>query len=189
MQFYIRQLVYSDSPSLPAVLKNVIPLIGPLHISLNARECVLLIFHPIFADLYAALFRQKAKLAKKPKCLLLEVIYGGWTFVRDMILSVFGKCKGVEFLTIVNLLDNYVPMVLSIYSIVFKCNNYQLYCQSLLHCWVMFMVFGRRHYDKALLVPFPHTFTGKNTPQPCLKPFANTLSHLMSIQSRIFTRC
>ena len=64
MQFYIRQLVYSDSPSLPAVLKNVIPLIGPLHISLNARECVLLIFHPIFADLYAALFGQKAKLTK-----------------------------------------------------------------------------------------------------------------------------
>ena len=78
MQFYIRQLVYSDS----AVLKNVIPLIGPLQISLNARECVLLIFHPIFADLYAALFGQKAKLAKKPKpwrvSLLLEVIYGGW---------------------------------------------------------------------------------------------------------------
>ena len=156
MQFYIRQLVYSDSPSLPAVLKNVISLIGPLHISLNARECVLLIFHPIFADLYAALFGQKAKLAKKPKpwrvSLLLEVIYGRWTLVRDMVLSVFCKCKGVEFLTLVNLLDNYVPLVLSIYSIVFKCNNYQLYCQSLLHCWVMFMVFGRRHYDKALLV-------------------------------------
>ena len=156
MQFYIRQLVYSDSPSLPAVLKNVISLIGPLHISLNARECVLLMFHPIFADLYAALFGQKAKLAKKPKhsrvSLLLEVIYGGWTLVRDMILSVFGKCNGVEFLTLVNLLDNYVPFVLSIYLIVFKCNNYQLYCQSLLHCWVMFMVFGIRHYDKALLV-------------------------------------
>ena len=64
MQFFIRQLVYSDSTSLPAVLKNEIPLIGPLHISLNARECVLLMFHPIFADLYAALFGQKAKLAK-----------------------------------------------------------------------------------------------------------------------------
>ena len=90
------------SPSLPAVLKNIIPLIGPLHISLNARECVLLMFHPIFADLYASLF------GKKPWriSLLLEVIYGGWTLVRDMILSVFGKCKDVEFLTLVNLVDN-----------------------------------------------------------------------------------
>ena len=45
MQFFIRQLqVYSNAPTVPVALKNVIPLIGPLHISLNATECVLLIF-------------------------------------------------------------------------------------------------------------------------------------------------
>ena len=75
-------------------------------------------------------------LGKEPKAwrisLLLEVIYGGWTLVRDTILSVFGKCKDIEYL-----LDNYVPLVLSIYSIVFKCNSYDLYCQSLLHCWII----------------------------------------------------
>jgi hypothetical protein len=156
MQFYIRRLVYSDAPSLPAALQNVVPLIGPLHISLNARECVLLIFHEIFADLYSFLFGKKAKLAKKPKAwrisLLLEVIYGGWTLIRDTILSVFDKCKDIEYLTLVNLLDSYVPLVLSIYSIVFKCNSYDLYCQSLLQCWIMFVVFRRRHYNKALLV-------------------------------------
>ena len=37
MQFFIRRLVYSDAPSLPAALQNIVPLIGPLHISLNAR--------------------------------------------------------------------------------------------------------------------------------------------------------
>ncbi len=156
MQYFVRQLVYSNVPTVPAVLKNVIPLIGPLHISLNARECVLLQFHEVFADLYAFLFGKKAKLAKKPKpwrvSLLLEVIYGGWTLVRDMILSVFYKCKDIEFLTLVNLLDNYIPLVLSIYSIVFKCNKYELFYQSLIHCWVMFVVFRRRHYNKALLV-------------------------------------
>ena len=156
MQFFIRQLVYSNAPTVPATLKNVIPLIGPLHTSLNARECVLLLFHEVFADLYAFLFRKKAKLAKKPKpwrvSLLLEVIYGGWTQVRDMILSVFYKCKDIEFLTLVNLLDNYIPLVLSIYSIVFKCNKYELFCQSMLHCWVMFVVFRHRHYNNALLV-------------------------------------
>ena len=156
MQFFIRQLVYSNVPTVPAALKNVIPLIGPLHISLNARECVLLQFHEVFADLYAFLFGNKAKLAKKPKpwrvSLLLEVLYGGWTLVRDMIFSVFYKCKDIEFLTLVNLLDNYIPLVLSIYSIVFKCNKYELFYQSLIHCWVMFVVFRRRHYNKALLV-------------------------------------
>ena len=156
MQFYIRQLVYSKAASLPSALQNVVPFIGPLHISLNTRESVLLIFHEIFADLYTFLFGKTAKLAKKPKAwrisLLLEVIYGGWTLIRDAILSVFGKSKDVQYLTLVNLLDNYVPLVLSFYSIVFKCNNYDQYCHSLLHCWIMCTVFRRRHYNKALLI-------------------------------------
>ena len=79
MQFFIRQLVYSNIPTVPAALKNVILLIDQLHISLNARECVLLQFHEVFADLYAFLFGNKA----------MEVLYGGWTLVRDMIFSVF----------------------------------------------------------------------------------------------------
>ena len=76
------QLIYSNNPSVPSALKNVVPITGPLHISLNARECVLLNFYQVFADLYSFLFGKKAKLAKKPKpwriSLLLEVIYGGW---------------------------------------------------------------------------------------------------------------
>lgn len=42
----------------------------------------------------------------------------------DAILSVFDECKDIDYLTLVNLLNNYVPLVLSIYSIVFKCNNF-----------------------------------------------------------------
>ena len=157
MQFFMRQLVYNTtSVSLPTVCNNVIPLIGPLHISLNSRECVLLQFHCIFAELYSFLFGKKAKLAKKPKAwrvsLLLEVMYGGWTLIRDTIMSVFPNCKDIEYLTLVNLIDNYVPLVLSIYSVIFKGSNYDLYCKSLLRCWVMMMVFRRRHYDKALLI-------------------------------------
>ena len=97
-----------------------------------------------------------AKLEKKRKALrvslLLGVIYGGWALVRDTIMSVFPNCKDIEFLTLLNLVHNYVPLVLSIYSVVFKCNNYELYCKSLFGCWVMMMVFHRRHYDKALLI-------------------------------------
>lgn len=154
-QFFMRQIVYSDQSSLPS-RKSVAPLIGPLHVSLNSRECVVMNFHQIFADMYCFLFGKKAKLAMKPKpwriSLLLEVIYGGWTLIRDMILAVFCQCKDIEFLTLVNLLDNYIPLVLSIYSIVFKGNNLEQYCHSLLRCWVMFMIFQRRHYDKALLI-------------------------------------
>ena len=120
MQFFIRQLVYSNAASIPKELKNVVPLIGPL---------------------------QPWRIS-----LLLEVMYGGWTLVWDMIMSVFCKCKDVQFLTLVNLLDNYIPLMLSIYSIIFKCNKYDLFFKSLLNIWVMFVVFGRRHYNKALLI-------------------------------------
>ena len=68
MQFFMRQLVYNTNlVCLPDACKNVVPLIGPLHISLNSRECVLLNFYGIFSDLYSFLFGAKAKLAKKPK--------------------------------------------------------------------------------------------------------------------------
>ena len=66
MQFFLHQLIYSNNPSVPSALKNVVPFSGPLHISLNARECVLLNFYQVFADLYSFLFGKKAKLAKKP---------------------------------------------------------------------------------------------------------------------------
>ena len=136
MQFFIRQLVHNLSKvSLPASCENVVPLIGPLHILINSRECVVLKFHQNFADLYSLLFGKKAKFPNKPKpwrvSLLLEVLYGGWTLVRDSILSVFCHCKDIEFLTFVNLVDNYMPLVLSIYSIAFKCNDYDLYLQVL----------------------------------------------------------
>ena len=90
-----------------AFLKNVVPFIGPLHISLNARECVLLNFYQVFADLYSFLFGKKAKLAKKPKLwrisLLSEVIYGGWTLIAMWHGFVsFHKCKVIEFLTVLN---------------------------------------------------------------------------------------
>lgn len=179
-QFFMRQLVYNSAKvSLPAIVQNVVPMIGPLHISLNSRECVVKYFHPIFAELYSFLFGKKAKLAKKPKpwrvSLLLEVLYGGWTLIRENIISIFCHCKEVEFLTLINLVDNYVPLVLSIYSVIFKCNDYQLYCKSLLRCWIMCMVFRRRHYDKALLVVLSAFMYWQETNHPMFHTLSNAL--------------
>ena len=66
---------------------------------------------------------KNSKLAKKPKpwriSLLVKVVYGGLALIREMALSVSGKCTDSEYLTLVNLLDNYVPLVLSINSIIY----------------------------------------------------------------------
>jgi hypothetical protein len=90
-----------------------------------------------------------------------------------MILSVFCNCKDVKFLTLLNHPDKYVPLVLSIYSIVFNCDKYEFFFQSLLHCWFRFVVFRRRPYNKALLVTLS-TFIGKEMPLLCSKPCVNT---------------
>ena len=50
-QFYMRQIVYCNDGSVPTLCKNIAPVIGPLHISLNSRECVVLHFHAVFSDL------------------------------------------------------------------------------------------------------------------------------------------
>ena len=154
-QFYMRQLAYSTTSFLQNQ-SSFLPFIGPLHISLNSRETLFLTFHPIFADLYSFLFGEKAILANKPKpwrqSALIECLYSGWSLIRSEIVSIFSHCKDVEYVTLLNLLDNYCPLVLSIYSIEFKNNHAEHYFQSVLRCWVMLSVFKRRHYDKALLI-------------------------------------
>ena len=65
--------------SQPSIL-SVIPIIGPLHMSLNSREHIVTSFHPFFQTVYEGIFT-RSKLADKPKpwriSLLLEIVYGG----------------------------------------------------------------------------------------------------------------
>ena len=157
----------------------MIPFIGPLHIFLNARENILLKFHAFFAELYSFLFSGKKVLAKKPKpwriSLLLEVVYGGWLFVRDALLSVFAGSKDIQYLTLLNLLDTYVPRSLCIYSVIFRDNMADLYFESLFRCWLMFLVFRRRHYDKAPLVAISNLEYWKNIDHPIVEALFSSL--------------
>ena len=140
--------------SQPCIL-SVIPTIGPLHISLNSREHVVNSFHPFFKMVYEKIF-PSSKLADKPKpwriSLLLEVVYGGWTLIRHSVISKFWRFKDAEYGTLFNLLDNYIPLVLSIYSISFKLNHFSEYFRAMIRIWIMFTCLKRRHYNKAPLV-------------------------------------
>lgn len=143
-----------DNIQQPSFL-SIIPTIGPLHISLNSREHIVNSFHPFFKLIYERVF-PKSKLAANPKpwriSLLLEIVYGGWTLIRQTVLNKFSKCKNLEYGTLFNLLDNYIPLVLSIYSISFKLNNFTEYFRAMIRIWVMFTCLKRRHYNKAPLV-------------------------------------
>ena len=115
----IQQQMNVSTSGQPGIL-SIIPCIGPLHISLNGRETVFHDYRQFFETVYNNLF-PKSKLAKNPKpwriSLILEVVYSGWLFIRDSVKSKCCFCKDFEYTTLFNLIDNYLPLVLSIYSV------------------------------------------------------------------------
>ena len=81
-------------------------------------------------------------------------------------MSVFVTSKDVQYLVLLNLLDFYVLLSLSIYSVVFKDNMAELYYESLLRCWVIFLMYQRRHYDKAPLISLSNIEYWKSIDHP-----------------------
>ena len=67
-------------------------------------------------------------------------------------MTKFSKFKDVEYGTLFNLLDNYIPLVLSIYSTSFKLNKFSEYFRAMIRIWIMFTCLRRRHYNKAPLI-------------------------------------
>lgn len=136
-------------------MDSIVPLIGPLHISLNAREDICELYHPLIKYIYKRLF-PGCVLAGKPKpwriTLLLEIIYGGWTLIRSTVVVLFSKCKQLQYAILFNLMDNYIPLVLMIYGVSFKLNQFGQYLKAVVRIWTMFHCFHRKHYDKAPLV-------------------------------------
>ena len=49
------------------IIKNFVPLIGPLHVSLNSREYIIIIHWEFFNQLFHYVFGSRKILAKKPK--------------------------------------------------------------------------------------------------------------------------
>ena len=120
----------------PPILSTV-PTIGPLHISLNSREIIVGSFHPFFKVIYETIF-PRCKFPESPPpwriSLILEVVYGAWTLIRSSVIQKFCKCKDLQYgITLFNLLDNYIPLVLSIYSTSFKLNNFTEYLRAIIN--------------------------------------------------------
>ena len=86
-QFFQRQLAYNELPD--SLFRHTIPTMGPLHVSLNGQENVVLKFIDFFKSFYHHLFGNQ--LAKKPKpwriTLMLELLYGGLTLFRQPVLA------------------------------------------------------------------------------------------------------
>jgi len=73
-QLFIRKAItnlYKDNSqySIPSRINSFIPILGPLHVSLNSREHVLIIYYTFFQKLFHFVFGKRKILAKKIKAL------------------------------------------------------------------------------------------------------------------------
>ena len=179
-RFYARQTVYGSKSTL--LSKALVSMFGPLHGQLNGREIIVQKFITFFRCGYKSIFGPNNYLSDKPKpgrvSLLLELIYGGWTLIRDSLNYVFQRAclqKDTEYITLLNLLDNYISLMLSWYSVIFRNNDFETYKDGMIRAAVMFTVLRRRPYKKSLLVWLSNYLYWKRTNHPVLATLAKVL--------------
>ena len=124
-----------QNTSFTDVKQAAISMVGPLHITFNAKEDIMQHFHRFFTYIYEHIF-PKSKLADKPRpwrtAFLLEVTYGGWTLIWRKIKQIFRKCRHPLYGIFLNLLDSCLPLVPSMYSVSFRLNNFELYYEAMI---------------------------------------------------------
>jgi hypothetical protein len=145
-----------DKSGIPSQILSLIPMIGPLHISLNSRETLFQIYHFFFEMLYHNLFGENKILAQKPKPrlinLILNLTFYGWKNIRNLIINRFGNTKDIEYLMMIDLLDNSLPLTLDIYTKLFRCGFFEGYLECIVKIWILFQRLQRHNYNKAPLI-------------------------------------
>ncbi|RHZ89707.1 hypothetical protein Glove_12g14 [Diversispora epigaea] len=143
-QIFIRKALYTQLPlefqPFYLQIKSFIPIMSPLHLSLNSLEQVVLVHHSFFEKLFHFVFGQNKKLAKKPRPwrinLLLELSICGWIKIKDQIMKKFGKtCKDIEYQITIDLLENLIPFILDIYTILFRAGLFEKYIETVFQIW------------------------------------------------------
>ncbi|GES78860.1 hypothetical protein GLOIN_2v1846234 [Rhizophagus clarus] len=135
---------------------SLIPIIGPLHISLNNRETLFQTYYFFFEELYHHLFGEKKILSHKPKQtvinLILDLTFNGWKKIRNIIMNRFENSKDIEYRMIIDLLDNSIPHTLDIYTTLFRSIYFEGYLEGVARIWILFQRLRRHNYNKASLV-------------------------------------
>jgi hypothetical protein len=141
---------------IPLEILSLIPIIGPLHISLNSRETLFQIYHFFFEMLYHNLFGDKKILSQKPKQttinFILNLTFQGWKKIRDVVKKRFKNSKDTEYRMMIDLLDNSIPLTLDIYAVLFRSGFFEGYLESVVRIWILFQRLRRHNYNKAPLM-------------------------------------
>jgi len=153
------------------IIKNFVPLIGPLHVSLNSREHVIKLYWDLFNELFHHVFGPRKVLAKKPKPwrinLLLDLASGGWKKISHVILNKFPKnCKDIEYRMMIDLLDNIIPSTLDIYAVLFRSGSFEEYLETIFRIWTFALRWKRKNYNKAPLAFLSDYYDWKDNGDP-----------------------
>ena len=70
------------------------------------------------------------------------------------MIETFKNCKSIAYGILSTLLDSYIPLAITIYSVTFKTNQFDEFEKAMARIWCMFLCFYRRHYNKSPLVWF-----------------------------------
>src|SRR6266542_5067968 len=96
-QVYIRSAIIQklkENNNVPNEILEIIPMLGPLHISLNSCEILIMKYWPFFDKLWKAVIGQRKKLAAKPKPwrinLILHITYSAWLLIKSKISNFKG---------------------------------------------------------------------------------------------------
>ena len=168
-QLFIRKAINKINNN--RIIRNFVLLIGPLHVSLNSREQVILIHWDFFNKMFRSIFGSKKVLAKKPKPwrinLLLDLMDKGWKKISKVILNKFPKnCKDIEYRMMIDLLDNIIPATLDIYAILFRSGSFNEYLETLFRIWTFTSRWKRKNYNKAPLAFLSDYFYWKEHNHP-----------------------
>ena len=187
----VHHMTNRERSDVPPQILNIIPFIGPLHVSLNSRETVFLINYDFFEKMYHSIFGSRKILAKKPKPyrinLLLDLAFKGWLLVKESIQNLFHNCKDPEARTFIDLLNNIIPLVLDFYPIIFRSGHWEAYEEAMLRMWSIFFDIDVKittNYHWHFLVMF---FIGKILNIQLLKHLKLLFILLMITMWRIFT--
>ncbi|CAJ0907840.1 10112_t:CDS:2 [Entrophospora sp. SA101] len=164
-QFYVRRAISScinsaSTSELSTLLLHIVPMIGPLHVSLNSRETVFLLNYAFFNKLNCEVYLKKKKLAKRPKPykinVLLELAASVWSLIRKEVLAKFCNCKNPEVRYLLDLLD----------PVIFQSGYRPAYKEAMFRVWMLFHRYGRKNYNKLPLAFFSDVFYWFTTHHP-----------------------
>ncbi|RIB20562.1 hypothetical protein C2G38_2178951 [Gigaspora rosea] len=187
-QFFIRKAIVHrlllNNEVIPSFVTSFVPIMGPLHVSLNGRELVYKKNSFLFNDIYKGIFGKKKNLGKKPHPwridLILYLMRVAWFDISNVIYSKFGHtCKNLEFLYLTDLLGNLIPLVLDVYAAHHREGNWLAYEEACMRCWCdLFLRFDRRNYKRSPLMFFSDIFFWMDTNHPMMNIVTNHLASL-----------